>query len=158
MKTLFKNKPLLLTILGLAIMAQSILWEYVRVRPDYRFVIEPWSQRGYDINQGWVIAIGAGLPSGGTMGPVKSHAVVLLCGETDFNRGEMDALAKRLKGDGNALVYRNFPGAHVMPPDKMLEEAVEAVYAEGKTLTPDQGGSASTRDFCDAVAARLRSN
>ena len=32
---------------------------------------------------------------------------------------------------------------------------VEAVYAEGKTLTPDQGGSASTTAFCDAVAALL---
>ena len=59
MKKLTKNKPLLLTIVGLAIMALSILWEYVRVRPDYRFVIEPWSQRGYEIDQGLVIALGA---------------------------------------------------------------------------------------------------
>jgi len=36
-----------------------------------------------------------------------------------------------------------------------LGAAVEAVYSEGRVLTPDQGGSASTRDFCAAVAARL---
>jgi isocitrate/isopropylmalate dehydrogenase len=36
-----------------------------------------------------------------------------------------------------------------------LERAVAAVYAEGLHLTPDQGGSAGTREFCDAVAARI---
>ncbi len=37
-----------------------------------------------------------------------------------------------------------------------LERAVERVYAEGKTLTPDQGGTASTTAFCDAVAESLQ--
>jgi isocitrate/isopropylmalate dehydrogenase len=36
-----------------------------------------------------------------------------------------------------------------------LEGALDAVYAEGRALTPDQGGRSSTEDFCDAVAARL---
>jgi isocitrate dehydrogenase (NAD+) len=36
-----------------------------------------------------------------------------------------------------------------------LEAAIAAVYAEGKTLTRDQGGTAYTEDFCDAVKARL---
>jgi isocitrate/isopropylmalate dehydrogenase len=36
-----------------------------------------------------------------------------------------------------------------------LEHAVEAVYAEGSALTPDQGGSASTERFCEAVIDRL---
>lgn len=36
-----------------------------------------------------------------------------------------------------------------------LTRAVESVYAEGRVLTPDQGGDASTREFCDAVSARL---
>ncbi len=36
-----------------------------------------------------------------------------------------------------------------------LSRAVEAVYAEGRELTPDQGGDASTTEFADAVAARL---
>ncbi len=33
-----------------------------------------------------------------------------------------------------------------------LERAIEQVYAEGKNLTPDQGGTANTQQFCDAVA------
>ena len=36
-----------------------------------------------------------------------------------------------------------------------LTAAVEAVYADGRSLTPDQGGTASTREFCGAVARRL---
>jgi isocitrate/isopropylmalate dehydrogenase len=36
-----------------------------------------------------------------------------------------------------------------------LKSALERVYAEGRSLTPDQGGSASTTRFCDAVADYL---
>ncbi|MDO8674306.1 MAG: isocitrate/isopropylmalate family dehydrogenase, partial [Dehalococcoidia bacterium] len=36
-----------------------------------------------------------------------------------------------------------------------LENAVYDIYAEGKPLTPDQGGSATTTEFCEAVKARL---
>jgi isocitrate/isopropylmalate dehydrogenase len=36
-----------------------------------------------------------------------------------------------------------------------LEGAIEGVYAEGRSLTPDQGGTAHTEEFCDAVRARL---
>ncbi|MCZ6783145.1 MAG: isocitrate/isopropylmalate family dehydrogenase, partial [Proteobacteria bacterium] len=38
---------------------------------------------------------------------------------------------------------------------RRLEGAIERVYAEGRSLTPDQGGSASTTGFCDAVRAAL---
>src|SRR5262249_46718870 len=38
---------------------------------------------------------------------------------------------------------------------RRLEAAVEAVYAAGRTLTPDQGGGATTTEFCAAVAAEL---
>jgi isocitrate/isopropylmalate dehydrogenase len=40
-------------------------------------------------------------------------------------------------------------------PAARLRRAIEAVYAKGATLTPDQGGSAGTRAFCDAVLASL---
>ena len=40
-------------------------------------------------------------------------------------------------------------------PARRLESAVERVYADGRVLTPDQGGHASTTDFCDAVARAL---
>jgi isocitrate dehydrogenase (NAD+) len=36
-----------------------------------------------------------------------------------------------------------------------LQKAVEAVYAEGKHLTPDVGGKANTKGFTDAVIAKL---
>jgi isocitrate/isopropylmalate dehydrogenase len=38
---------------------------------------------------------------------------------------------------------------------RRLERAVEQVYADGTTLTPDQGGTSTTSAFCEAVAARL---
>ena len=36
-----------------------------------------------------------------------------------------------------------------------IERAVFRVFEDGKVLTPDQGGSASTTEFVDAVAASL---
>ncbi len=36
-----------------------------------------------------------------------------------------------------------------------LQQAVEKVYLEGKHLTPDQGGKASTTEFCNAVRRNL---
>jgi isocitrate/isopropylmalate dehydrogenase len=38
---------------------------------------------------------------------------------------------------------------------RRLERALEATYADGQTLTPDQGGRASTETFCAAVEKRL---
>lgn len=38
---------------------------------------------------------------------------------------------------------------------RQIEAAVFAVYADGKPLTPDQGGTATTRQFTDAVLRRL---
>jgi isocitrate dehydrogenase (NAD+) len=37
-----------------------------------------------------------------------------------------------------------------------VEAAVSGLLEEGRTLTPDMGGDASTRDVADALAARLR--
>ena len=36
-----------------------------------------------------------------------------------------------------------------------LRAAIARVYTHGKTLTPDQGGNASTTDFCAAIAVAL---
>jgi isocitrate/isopropylmalate dehydrogenase len=38
---------------------------------------------------------------------------------------------------------------------RRLEQAIEATYAAGDRLTPDQGGSASTEDFARAVRSRI---
>ena len=37
------------------------------------------------------------------------------------------------------------------PAAARLESAVTRVYAEGRSLTPDQGGRATTLQFCAAV-------
>lgn len=36
-----------------------------------------------------------------------------------------------------------------------MENAIDIVYAAGKTLTPDQGGNATTTEFCDAILAAM---
>jgi len=38
---------------------------------------------------------------------------------------------------------------------RLVEAAVAATYADGRCLTPDQGGSCSTTEFCEAIAARV---
>ena len=38
----------------------------------------------------------------------------------------------------------------------VLEAAVARVYRDGKTLTPDQGGAATTRQMAEAVLAAYR--
>ncbi|MBS02340.1 MAG: homocitrate synthase [Gammaproteobacteria bacterium] len=37
-----------------------------------------------------------------------------------------------------------------------IHGAIAEVYAEGRVLTPDQGGNASTTDLCDAILARCQ--
>lgn len=55
-----RNFARILAIAGPIITIQSILWEYVRMHPAYRFIVEPWSLRGLDMTQGRVFAsIGA---------------------------------------------------------------------------------------------------
>jgi hypothetical protein len=54
-----RNRSFFLTLLGTGLMAVSVFWEYVRVKPDYRYIVDPWSMRGYETTQGWVIVAGA---------------------------------------------------------------------------------------------------
>lgn len=56
MRAFLKNRPLALTTLGLLLLGSSAAWEYVRVRRDYRYIVSPWSLRGYETMQGKVIA------------------------------------------------------------------------------------------------------
>jgi isocitrate/isopropylmalate dehydrogenase len=41
-------------------------------------------------------------------------------------------------------------------PARRLDAAISRVYAEGKRITRDQGGAASTEEFADGVIAALR--
>ena len=39
---------------------------------------------------------------------------------------------------------------------RALEKAVASIYRNGETLTPDQGGSATTMEFAQAVLKEIR--
>jgi isocitrate dehydrogenase (NAD+) len=47
--------------------------------------------------------------------------------------------------------------AHIGERDAAIrmQKAIEAVYADGKHLTRDVGGAAGTKEFTEAVIARL---
>lgn len=48
-------------LFGGVLVVASVAFEYVRMAPSYRFIVEPWSIRGYDLTQGKVVAaIGVG--------------------------------------------------------------------------------------------------
>jgi len=48
--------------LGPVIVITSIVWEMARTNPEYGYLVEPWSLRGYELTQGWAyFAIGAAL-------------------------------------------------------------------------------------------------
>ncbi|MBT8197413.1 MAG: hypothetical protein KJO84_02810 [Acidimicrobiia bacterium] len=47
---------------GAFLMIVSVAWEYARVIPSYRFLVEPWSMRGFEMVHGWVtLGIGVAL-------------------------------------------------------------------------------------------------
>ena len=49
-------------IIGGLLTAASILWEYARMNPAYRFLVDPWSFRGYESVHGAIaLVIGLGL-------------------------------------------------------------------------------------------------
>ena len=51
-----------LGIVGGVLIIQSVFWEYARMKPDYRFLVDPWSIRGFDTIHGAITAsIGVGL-------------------------------------------------------------------------------------------------
>lgn len=57
MENLKRHPAPLAALLGALLAAQSVFWEYARVKPDFRFIVEPWSVRGYELVQGRVIAV-----------------------------------------------------------------------------------------------------
>jgi len=51
-----------LAIIGALIVIQTIVWEMVRMKPDYRFLVNPWALRGHEFVNGWVyLAIGVAI-------------------------------------------------------------------------------------------------
>ncbi len=48
-----------LGVIGALLTVQSVVWEYARMRPDYGFIVNPWSMLGRESVHGW-IAVAAG--------------------------------------------------------------------------------------------------
>lgn len=71
-----------MAILGGVLIVASIGFEYVRMGPNYRLLVEPWSIRGYDLTQGKVVAaIGVGtivvsLLAASSVGSTQFNAIV----------------------------------------------------------------------------------
>lgn len=91
-----------------------------------------WMSSQYPENFAGVIAIGAGT-SDGKVAP-KGMAVWLMCGETDFNLKELEALDAKLKGEGWKYARKTFPGAHTMPPKELGGDAVRWMAKEKPPL------------------------
>ena len=49
------NRSLFLVLLGGGLMASSVLWEYVRMKPTYRYLVDPWAMRGWETTQALAI-------------------------------------------------------------------------------------------------------
>jgi hypothetical protein len=63
-----KNWTKIALVLGPMIMIASVTWEYARMKPDYNFLVHPWSLRGYDMIHGWaILTMGVLLLIGGVL-------------------------------------------------------------------------------------------
>ncbi|MEX2323956.1 MAG: hypothetical protein WEA29_09335 [Acidimicrobiia bacterium] len=76
-----KKRMLTVLLFGLLVLSQSTLWEYARVQPRWRgdrFIITPWSLRGYETPQGLVILLSAAI--------LAVLAILLVMGKIKANR------------------------------------------------------------------------
>lgn len=75
-----------LAVGGSLVVIQSVFWEYARMRPDYRFLVEPWAIRGFDSIHGVVFAtIGVGLlaavlPVAARLSTTSRNSVLIVAG------------------------------------------------------------------------------
>jgi len=81
-----KNWPKIALAAGPVALIATIVWEYARTKPDYNFLIQPWSVRGYEAgDHGWifvtmgVLLLGGGLLTSweGSMKPSVSAGVTM---------------------------------------------------------------------------------
>ena len=57
-----KNPMRFVALVAGTMVVSSILFEFVRMTPDFRLIVEPWSIRGYELTQGAVVAaLGVGV-------------------------------------------------------------------------------------------------
>ena len=94
---------------------------------------------------------GLGIVPGANLG--ETHAVF------EAVHGTAPDIAGQGKANPTALMQSAaLMLAHLGERDaaRRLQLAIESVYAEGKHLTADLGGSASTTEFTSAVIARMR--
>ena len=46
-----------MTVFGALMALQAIIWEAVRMNAAFNFVVTPWSLRGYEMTEGWVVFV-----------------------------------------------------------------------------------------------------
>ncbi len=115
----------------------------------------------YKDSMAGVIAIGAGLADG-KIGP-KGMAVWLVCGTTDMNLKELEALDERLKSEGWKYVRKTFEGGHTLPPRELAIESIKWMAKEKprSTLNPEaarkalEAGEKALREKSTKTAIRF---
>ncbi len=55
MRTFKRYRSEIVTVAGAVLIIASLGWEYARMKPDYRFIVDPWSVRGFETTQGLVM-------------------------------------------------------------------------------------------------------
>lgn len=54
--------------LGPLVVVATVVWELARTNPEYRFLVEPWSMKGYETVHGWVfVTVALALLGGGLL-------------------------------------------------------------------------------------------
>ncbi|NQV05977.1 hypothetical protein HQ535_05465, partial [bacterium] len=51
------NRSMVFVGMGTILFATSVLWEFSRMNPQFRYLVEPWSLRGFETDQGLVFVI-----------------------------------------------------------------------------------------------------
>jgi dienelactone hydrolase len=92
-----------------------------------------WMASTYPENFAGVVAIGAGTGPDGKVTP-KGMAIWLMCGETDPNFKELEALDARLTKEGFRHLRKAFPGGHIMPSKDLGAEAIRWMAKEKPPL------------------------
>ena len=131
-------------------LAQKLAAALIRRPQDFDVIVT--SNMYGDILSDIAVELTGGLGLGGALNVGDEHAIAQAThgSAPDIaGRGIINPTATLLSA-AMMLTHLGFEDAATR-----LDHAVSAVYAQGRHLTPDQGGGATTLEFCDAIALSL---